>query len=250
MWTLAIVVGGFPLIWAAWADRRTALAYAYVWAGAAWLAWLGSAASGVIAARYLALCLTGCAGIAVLGARRPGSAAWNAVVLGLLCVLLLPLAQRLLTNVDLPVEPIRLGFLGLSIAVGLVNYIPTRRGLGATALLAASLIELRRIDSDSSQADRAWTLGLAAAAPWLATIPLRLRARRATEDRAWRDFRDRFGAVWALRLRDQFNRAAEHAGLGVQLSWRGLRQVEGSAPSPADRAASQELLAALMTRFQ
>jgi hypothetical protein len=39
--------------------------------------------------RYLALCLTGCVGVAVLGARRPGVGAWDFVLLGLLAVLLL-----------------------------------------------------------------------------------------------------------------------------------------------------------------
>jgi len=35
----------------------------------------------------------GCAGVAVLGARRPGMTAWNFVVAGLLAVLLLPVAR-------------------------------------------------------------------------------------------------------------------------------------------------------------
>ncbi len=201
--------------------------------------------------RYLALCLTGCAGVAVLGARKPGAVAWNAVVLGLLAVLLLPLAQRLFSNVDLPLDPIRLGFLGIAVVVGLLNYVPTRHGLGALALLAACLIELRQIDSDPSETERAWALGLAAAAPWLASIPLWLRLRGAPdEDRAWRDFRDRFGVVWAARLREQFNRSAEHSGLSLQLGWGGLHRLDGLPPMAVDRAASQELLNALMTRFQ
>jgi hypothetical protein len=39
----------------------------------------------------------------------------------------------------------------------------------------------------------------------------------------WRTFRDRFGFVWAQRLRDQFNRAAANAGWPVHLGWSGLR---------------------------
>jgi hypothetical protein len=39
------------------------------------------------------------------------------------------------------------------------------------------------------------------------------------------DFRNRFGGLWALRVRDQFNRAAANAGWPVALRWGGLRSV-------------------------
>ena len=69
--------GGIPLAWSWRANRHTTLVHALNWAVAAWLAWAGLAltpeeqGAGATTARYLALCLTGCAGIAVLGARRP-----------------------------------------------------------------------------------------------------------------------------------------------------------------------------------
>jgi hypothetical protein len=117
-------------------------------------------------------------------------------------------------------------------------------------LLAACLIELRRIDVELNDIERAWSLGLAAAAPWLAAIPIALRSRQSRDaDSRWRDFRDRFGVVWAMRLREQFNRAAEHAGLKVELGWRGLNRLDGQPVGPDERIASQELLAALMKRF-
>ena len=96
---LLLLTGAYPLGRAWLANRRSSLAHALAWAALAWLAWLGVALAeawglGVpVAARYVALCLTGCAGVAVLGARRPGVVAWNFVVLGLLVVLLLPLAE-------------------------------------------------------------------------------------------------------------------------------------------------------------
>ena len=58
-------------------------------------AWPGSR---VAALGYTALSLTGCAGVAVLGARRPGVGPWNFVLLGLLAVMLLPLAEGLLSR--------------------------------------------------------------------------------------------------------------------------------------------------------
>ena len=91
-WTAAAV---YPL-WRAWrANRGTALAHAVGWAVAAWAAWLAAFLFGGDGAlgRYVALSLTGCAGVAVLGARRPHVGAWNFVVASLLAVLLLPVAQ-------------------------------------------------------------------------------------------------------------------------------------------------------------
>src|SRR5260221_8135366 len=96
-WETALVAFGVaPLLTAWWANganwsyRPTALCHALAWATLAWLAWLWSATEGVAdatynsaEAAYISLALTGCAGVAVLGARRPGAAAWNAVVAGL-----------------------------------------------------------------------------------------------------------------------------------------------------------------------
>src|SRR5262245_12244832 len=98
------LTGAYPL-WRAWrANRRTSLFQAVHWMIAAWLAWGGllilealeGAAPDHPTARYLALGLTGCAGVAVLGARRPGVGAWNFVLAGLLTVILLPLAEQFL----------------------------------------------------------------------------------------------------------------------------------------------------------
>src|SRR5437868_1505128 len=83
--------GAAPLWAAARANRGTSLAYAVGWAWLAWMAWGLALFAGGPAAGHLALGLTGCAGVAVLGARRPGAGAWNFVVVGLLAVVLLPL---------------------------------------------------------------------------------------------------------------------------------------------------------------
>jgi hypothetical protein len=47
-------------------------------------------------------------------------------------------------------------------------------------------------------------------------------ASGSATDQLWARFRDRFGAVWALRLREQFNAAAQNAGWPVRLGWFGL----------------------------
>ena len=63
------------------------------------------------AAGYVALALTGCVAVAVLGARRPGAAAWNLVVGGLLVVLLLPLAEGALIGTPIHLGTFRTTFL-------------------------------------------------------------------------------------------------------------------------------------------
>ncbi len=249
IFVVAIALAGLPLAWAAWANRRTTLLHALAWAAAAWMAWILAAAMTMVVWRYAALCLTGCAGVAVLGARRPGAAAWNAVVLGLLAVLLLPLGRQIFSNAGLQIDPILLGFLAVALAVSLINYIPTRGGIGAVAMLISCLILLHRIDAELGDLERILAFGLTAAAPWFAAIPIVFRRRGYDADARWLDFRDRFGVVWAARLREQFNRAAENSQLKVELGWRSLRRLDSLPLSEGDRSANEELLAALMQRF-
>src|SRR5262249_20953916 len=113
---LFFLTGAFPLVRAWRANRRASPGHALGRAVAAWAAGGGlmrlAAASGPVPgltpARYLALCLTACAGVAVFGARRPGVAAWNFVLLGLLAVLLLPLAEGLVLGAQ-TLDGLRLG---------------------------------------------------------------------------------------------------------------------------------------------
>src|ERR1017187_10383750 len=96
---ILIVSGAVPIGRAIWANRGTSLLHALVWAMIAWLMW-GVAflcddleGAAVQPVRYCALCLTGCAGVAVLGARRPHVFAWNFVVLCLFAVMGWPLVE-------------------------------------------------------------------------------------------------------------------------------------------------------------
>src|SRR5438128_1202792 len=97
----ALLTAAYPLLRMVLSNLHTTLRQATLWAGAAWGCWLLvflAAARGeknVFLGRHLALALTGCAGVAVLGARRPGVRAWNFVVCGLLAVLLLPMVEGL-----------------------------------------------------------------------------------------------------------------------------------------------------------
>ena len=246
---LLLLTGVYPLARALWANRRTTLRQPLLWALLAWTAWIGVAGCRVLrvdaderAMAYTALCLTGCAGVAVLGARRPGASAWNFVVIGLLAVLLLPLLNGL---GELRLETAQELFLAATLAVPLLNYLPTRLGPGVFLAAAGCGGELLRLCGWTSPA---LGLLLIACAPWTAWLGLvRGNARATAFDRLWLAYRDRFGVVWGQRMREQFNRAAHHAGWPVVLRWRGLR-VTSPQPLP-DPAALLATLRAVLKRF-
>src|SRR5437588_146824 len=126
---LILVTAVYPLLRAWQANRRTSLIQAAHWAIVAWGAWgvaLGTAWSSslsvVTAGSYIGLCLTGCAGVAVLGARRPGVSAWNFVVVALLAVDLLPLAKEVFTAKASHLDTLHLVGVAATILFSVLNY--------------------------------------------------------------------------------------------------------------------------------
>src|SRR5947209_8046571 len=131
--TILLAAAAWPL-WTAWqATAHTTLRPALAWASAGWAAWLLALATRSDLAAYVALGLSGCAGVAVLGARRPGVGAWNFVVAGLLAVVLLPLAEGALVGTPVQLGTFRNAFLAGLVGTTVVNYLPTRLG-GAAGL--------------------------------------------------------------------------------------------------------------------
>ena len=244
---IAILAGLVPLGTAWWANRRTSLRDATLWALLAWLTWsgpLGCEASPDLI--FIALAVTGGAGVAVLGARRPHVFAWNFVVLGLISVLILPLVEGWIIGAR-SLDALRLSFLAATLLVGIGNYVPTRFGLAAgTALLVvAGWFAILLEPSYAEGAPFYLTLRVATAVvPWMALVtPRRLAGDELGN--AWRSFRDRLGFVWGERTREQFNRAAENAGLPIRLGWRGTR----ADASDAEIAQAVELFRRLTGRF-
>ncbi len=253
---LVWLTGVYPL-WRAWqANRETSLLHAVCWAIASWAAWGAALASAArwpsLAATvscYSALSLTGCAAVAVLGARRPGVRTWNFVVVALLAVELLALAESLLTAGTLRLNVFQLTCLAGPLAVGVLNYLPTQLAPAALSLLLGCALEFAALVLSTRKGQERLPLGemggiALAFTPWVAYGCLRGGHTAGSEfDRLWRDFRNRFGFVWGQRLRDQFNRSAANAGWPVVLRWQGLRLLPG-APQP-EAAAQTALLAAL-----
>jgi hypothetical protein len=247
-----MAVGLLPLTLAWRSHRATSLTHALGWAIVAWLGWgmailLGDVHAALDPWRYCALCLTGCAGVAVLGARRPHELAWNFVVLGLFAVMVWPLVESLFIGRDVA-DPLRIFFMAATIAIGILNYLPTRLAPVALLVAGACAAEMVLVFAPAwwpNEAAPMITTFLFAAIPWLAWSCLRKHAAKLSPvDRLWLDFRDAWGLLWGQRVREQFNRAAENAGYPVTLTWSGLRGLGN-----ADEAALVEILTAILQRF-
>ncbi|HEV3235524.1 MAG TPA: hypothetical protein VGZ25_00950 [Gemmataceae bacterium] len=249
------LTGAYPL-WRCWqANRESSLLYAVFWTVLAWAAWgyvlLSLAVGGdnpTTLMLYMALCLSSCAGVAVLGARRPGDGAWNFVVVGLLAVLLLPVAQ----GWGQPnLSAFWIGFLVTTLSVVGFNYVLTRLGPAALAcLLGYGCVTWAMVEAAEDARILDTLVGkiglcLIAASPWAAFLFWRFKSRSQTVfDQMWLDFRDRYGMIWALRVRDQFNRSAKNAEWPVLLGWSGLNSV-----GPWDSSLAVPPLEALLKRF-
>jgi hypothetical protein len=193
-------------------------------------------------ARYLALSLTGGAGVAVLGARRPHVGAWDFVVLVLLSVMLLPLAESQLLGTSQS-EGLRLWFFLGTIAVGTLNYAPTRLAPAALCVLAACAGPLLFAFDASGQL---LLDGILLASPWVGWGCWHWQTAAVDPvDRLWLQFRDSWGFVWGQRVREQFNAAAQNAGVTARLDWHGLREK----PTNEEEEKFLGILHAVLQRF-
>jgi hypothetical protein len=239
---VAMVTGFYPLAVALSANRLTTLRTALTWGAGSLAAWVVAALFPESSlAGYLALCLTGCAGVAVPGARRPGAGAWNFVVAGLLAVLLLPVASGLGTP---RLEAAHLVFLSGTLAVVVLNYLPGRLGPAAALAGVGVALEISRLAGNTMFAGQLSAARLLlVAALWLAWL-LQRQSRATNEfDGIWLAFRDRYGFVWGERVREQFNRSAVNAGSSARLGWSGLKA------GPTDNQEAIQILRALLKRF-
>lgn len=203
---------------------------------------------------YLSSLGTLAALISVFGARKPGSGAW-ALLMGLLVVVfLLPwvegsgLMGRASAMDRLRLEaPWSIFFAGLAVA-GVSNYVPTRWGRSALVVGASLVVEwvgLVASDWPASRRANLWSLSASLLGMGIASTTLLKRNPELPEGLLgfWLWFRDRWGVVWALRVRERFNRASEGAGWPVRLTWH------GSSPASHDLSDAESLLASLIRRF-
>ena len=217
--------------------------------------------------RFAASTTCFCPLMSLLGAKRPQDKAWHFVVLSLWAILALPAAESLvLRHGQMPdVQGARSWFMAALIGVGVLNTVPTRfwhAGIlactGQTLMLADSLPVLHaRFDAGPV---------LVGFAFWVSAIlVLLLSRRRKVRNREplnalWLDFRDSFGALWALRVAERINAASAVADWPIVLGWNGFIQKvpaaedqtgpNGSGELPADtQRAVQQSFDNLLRRF-
>jgi hypothetical protein len=256
-----------------WA-RGTALRPALLWAGLAIavgaIAQVASLAEPIADGRpsagritYLAVLALLGALVSVLNARTPGGKVWAGLMVLLVVVFLIPWleeqtrlrrAQGLTQpHLDAPWTI----FYGLLVVVGLTNYLPTRFGLAAACLAVVFVLEYLGLTQMEWPAERratiwCWVIWFVAVSAWVARwCATRAPVARTPCEQLWFWFRDHWGVVWALRVRERFNRSAELARWPIRLSWFGFEPTDSLAadprPAPPDEAVAA--LRSLIRRF-
>ncbi len=220
--------------------------------------WLG-------VARYIAAMATFCPLIAVLGAKRPQDRAWQLIVVALWFVLSLPALQDMIYHYGRPVsiDPAWRWFLLILIAAGLVNYLPTRYW-PSSALLGAGQILLL---IDYLPFDLQWPLGDGARVPvalsffavgsllpalgWpRASLTPRAAEHSPAAEKLWRDFRDAYGMLWAVRIGERAG-AAPHVASNSLTASKRENQASGTAQASPESDVQQleRTLIAHLQRF-
>ncbi len=224
---LALLVRCGWTLYQAWRSlRHTTLATTIGWSAVALaaftLAWTASAFWGGLSDGwqdqlwYWAAVIAVIPPIAVLGARRPGSGAWNAFVLvPLLFILGWPAftVWSFSGPGRLQVEsPALIGFV-LALVMGCGNYLSTRLLIPALiyplaviqglALFAASAPPWVMLHADGIRLGSA--LGLIAVCLMGEVVSRSARPLPPGPDRVWADFCETFGIVWAMRCLDRIN---------------------------------------------
>jgi len=244
----------------------------------------GSDAAWLPAVRFIAAVSTLCPAIALLGAKRPQSRAWQFIVLTLFGILVQPAIVALLLHYGEPVtlHAARQWFLAVLMLIGVINYLPTRYALSGVLVCAAQILllwghlpftefadgrALAGVERVGAESWREWLPGLlliaAVAIPQLGWP--RGKSSVAPWDQLWIDFRNAYGIVWALRLGERLNATLAASGQSARLGWHGFEcaalassseKIESTAKSsPPESAAAapdeaaRRALVALLRRF-
>lgn len=243
--SLLMGIAGVVLLWRGRAALLgTTLVLPWAWSLLAWVALCSSeTAIGVMhwwevsvpddQVRYLAAMTLFCPQLSQVGSKRPQWITWQIIVVIFLLGLWTPVFQVWAFSSIGHVAPgwIWGTFLALLILAGFLNNFPTRFSPTALCLTIAQInmtytylpMTTSEVTVDGSLLAMALGLiGIVSAVQGGLGCPENLRA----EDRAWIDFRDSFGAFWAVRVMLRVNDSAARYEWGLWLSWNGFHQVE------------------------
>jgi hypothetical protein len=183
--------------------------------------------------RYAAAVGTFCPLMAVLGAKRPQDRGWQWVVVSLWVILLVPAMQAVAARSGSRVELFGAWQLLLAalIALGLLNYLPTRHALPAFLFAMGQTMILGSYLFDAS-GESSWRFSgsvaiFGAVIAAIGTFKERLDIRNDVSDTSklrnfnerWSAFRDRWGAFWGLRVMQRVNQTADLGDWPLRLEW-------------------------------
>ncbi len=243
--SLLLGIAGVVLLWRGrTAVQGTTLVLPWAWSLLAWFALCGSElAIGVLhwaevsvsddQIRYLAAMTLFCPQLSQVGSKRPQWITWQFIVAIFLLGLWAPVLQVWAFSSIGHVAPGWLWgmFLAALILAGFVNNFPTRFSPTALCLTIAQVnmtyayLPMTTTEVTAAGALFAMALGvvgIGSAIQGGLGCPENLHP----EDRAWIDFRDSFGAFWAIRVMLRVNDSAARYEWGLWLSWNGFHQVE------------------------
>jgi hypothetical protein len=209
--------------------------------------------------RFLAACGTFCPLISLLGAKRPQHTAWHFVVAALWAVLALPSLEAMFLHrgQSLEIHAMRGWFLWVLIGLEAVNLLPTRFW-NSTLLFTASQVllfanQLPWIEAPPNVPKE--TIGCLGVLLAILVASLNVPRRSALHpyDKLWLDFRDSFGALWAMRAAERINAAAQLNDWPIRLGWNGFQSSQNGNSlenlSKNLEPAIQQALVNLLRRF-
>ncbi len=224
----------------------------------AWL-YLRPVGASEAAWRYLAAVSTFCPIMAMLGAKRPQDRGWQFIVASLWIVLALPATQDLVFSPGgrLHLHAAWRWFLAILIIMSLANYLPTRFGLSAVLACLGQAVLLREqspfMAAAPERGETSWgILLLAVSILWARASIAREPATAPGWNRVWKDFRDCFGVVWALRITERVNQSARDYRWSIRLTWPGFVLADEPTGLPDRSAFSPQVelsLGTLLRRF-
>lgn len=223
-----LLLSAFPRI------KNSTLTGPWYWLLAAWWIlplgyWAGGWMMGGRASlEWAASTILFCPGVALMGAKRPQHRGWFFVVLSLWCLLTLPALLPLHTGLARLSSWLFMLFLGVLLAVPAINFLPTRHWFAACLVLVGHMLFWGprvgfAVFGSLYLALFCWLIALACA------VLRKPRGGGKREiDRRWLDFRDAFGALWALRAAETVNALAAMKKWDARLGWDGLTREDGS----------------------
>lgn len=204
--------------------------------------------------RYVAAMSTFCPIIALLGAKRPQDRGWQWIVLSLWPILSQPGIEWLLFGGVTEIHPARFWFMMILVAVGATNGLGTRNWPASLLFAAGQAVLLWPLSAGSTllTPETAMLLGSLGLVGWSVYVTASARFARPVVghrlDRAWRDFRDEFGVVWALRIRERMTTSATMYDWPVTLAWHGF-EPRASATYDAAPQVVEDSFRTLLRRF-